>query len=598
MSLPLEDYALIGDTQSAALVGRDGSIDWLCLPRFDSAACFAALLGTADNGRWQLAPRGASGAVRRRYRDNSLVLETEFSTPEGVVRVIDLMPVRDRCPDVVRIVEGVSGRVDMRMDLTIRFDYGQIVPWVRKLDGRLHAIAGPDALILATGVTTRGENLTTVAEFAVSAGDQVPFVLTWCPSYGETPDSIDPLAALDDTDRWWRQWVARGCPPKQHRDEVVRSLITLKALTYGPTGGIVAAATTSLPETIGGERNWDYRFAWLRDATFSLYALMNNGYREEAAAWRDWLLRAVAGDPSKLQTMYGVAGERRLDEREVQGLCGYEGSRPVRIGNAAAGQLQLDVYGEVIDTLYQARHLGLPHEPAEWNFERALLSWLETGWNSKDEGLWEVRAERRNFTHSKVMAWVAMDRAVKAIEHQGMEGPVERFRALRDEIHREVCKRGFDSELGTFTQSYGAKVVDASLLLMPAVGFLPGSDRRVIGTVAAVERELLRDGFVQRYPTAGGQNLDGLSGAEGAFLACSFWLADAYALVGRRADALALYDRLLAVRNDVGLLSEEYDVTRRRLVGNFPQAFSHVALVNTARNLADASGPAKQRRGS
>jgi GH15 family glucan-1,4-alpha-glucosidase len=597
--MKLEDYAVVGDTQTLLLVGKNGSIDWLCLPRFDSPACFASLLGGPENGRFLLAPRGEIKRVTRKYRDRSLVLETEMETEDGVVRIVDAMPIRGRYPDVVRIVEGVSGRVPMHMELVIRFDYGEVLPWVRTIDGRLHAVAGPDAVVLETKVPTRGERFTTVSDFTVEPGDRVPFVLTWHPSHEPTPENAEPFSAIEETDVYWREWADRCTYQGPHREQVVRSLITLKALTYGPTGGIVAAGTTSLPEDIGGVRNWDYRYCWLRDSTFTLYSMLHAGYREEAAAWRDWLLRAVAGDPSKLQIMYGLAGERMLDERVLDTLDGYESSRPVRVGNAAAKQLQLDVHGEVIDTLYQARRLGIAPEAASWAFERAVVEWLAKSWRQPDEGLWEIRGPRRNFVHSKVMAWVALDRVVKQIERGkgALRGPVEHLRAVRDEIHAEVCARGYNQKLGCFTQYFGSDELDASLLLMPAVGFLPGTDPRVLGTIAAIERTLLRDGFLQRYPTNGGKNVDGLPGGEGAFLACSFWLVDAYVLAGRRAEAEALFERLISVRNDVGLLSEEYDVGRKRLVGNFPQAFSHVALVNSALNLSKhCLGPSQHRR--
>ena len=593
----IEDYALIGDTQTAALVGNDGSIDWLCLPRFDSGACFAALLGRPEHGRWKLAPVAPIERVVRRYRPDSLVLETELHTRDGVVRLVDFMPIRSELPALVRIVEGVSGHVPMGMTLTMRFDYGHVVPWVRQLDGRLHAIAGPDALMLQTAIPTRGENLHTVAEFAVGAGERAPFCLRWHPSHQPPPGGLDPLLALEETDAWWRAWVARCEVEVEDRDATVRSLITLKALTYAPTGGIVAAPTTSLPETLGGERNWDYRFCWLRDATLTLFAMLHAGYVEEATAWRDWLLRAVAGDPSQLQIMYGPAGERRLEERTLDWLPGYEGSRPVRIGNAAVEQLQLDVYGEVVDALHQARRAGIPADEASWALERKLLEWLESGWRQPDEGIWEVRGPRRHFTHSKVMAWVAMDRAVKSVEQQGCKGDVDKWRRVRAEIHAEVCAKGYDATLGSFTQSFGDKALDASTLLIPTVGFLPVDDPRVAGTIAAIERELMRDGFVMRYrPSEQSHEVDGLHGREGAFLACSFWLVDALAACGRRADARALFDRLLTIRNDVGLLAEEYDADRQRMVGNFPQAFSHVALVNSALELAAATGPASRRR--
>lgn len=590
----IEDYGVIGDTQTAALVGRDGSIDWLCLPRFDSGACFAALLGTGDHGCWRVAPAGATTATTRRYRGDTLVLESTFETPDGCVRVVDFMPPRGRNPDVVRLVEGVRGRVGMQMDLAIRFDYGRSVPWVRRLDGRLTAVAGPDALVLDTPVETHGEGLHTVASFEVAAGDVVPLVLTWYPSHEEPPEPIEPLTALTDTIGWWEEWSAACTYSGEWRDAVVRSLVTLKALTYEPTGGIVAAVTTSLPELIGGTRNWDYRYCWLRDATFTLYALMSAGFRQEAAAWRDWLLRAVAGSPADLQIMYGCRGERRLPEQTLPWLPGYESSAPVRIGNAAAEQFQLDVYGEVMDSLHQARRAGIATSPSAWAFERALMECLESRWREPDEGIWEVRGPRRHFTHSKMMAWVAADRAVKAVEVFGEDGPADRWRALRAEIHAEVCERGWDAERGAFTQSYGRPELDAALLMMPLVGFLPAGDPRVRGTVTAVERELCEHGFVHRYSHDGGE-VDGLPPGEGAFLACTFWLADNYALVGRTDEARATFERLLVLRNDLGLLAEEYDVAAGRQVGNFPQAFSHVPLVNTAHNLAIGGGPGQRR---
>jgi GH15 family glucan-1,4-alpha-glucosidase len=594
--LKLEDYALIGDTQTAALVSIEGSIDWLCLPRFDSGACFAALLGDQSNGSWRIAPVGSEPArTSRSYRPGTLVLETEFVTDEGTVRVIDCMPVRGEAPDVVRIVEGVSGRVRMRMDLVIRFDYGRSVPWVRTTGHMLRAIAGPDALYLRTPVATRGEGLTTVAEFTVAAGERVPFVLTWHPSHLSSARAIDAERALADTEAWWTLWCGQCTTFGGHRDVVVRSLITLKALTYAPTGGLVAAPTTSLPEEIGGVRNWDYRYCWLRDATFSLYSLMVGGYEAEALAWRDWLLRAVAGAPEQLQIMYGAAGERRLPELVLDWLPGYEGSAPVRIGNAASNQFQLDVYGEVMDCLHQARRSGIADNPSAWALQTALMDFLEGHWRDPDEGIWEVRGPRRDFTHSKVMAWVAADRAVKAIEQFGQSGPAESWRRLRSEIHAEVCDKGYDATRNTFTQSFGRGELDASLLLVPLVGFLPATDDRVVGTVAAIERHLLADGFVLRYGGDSRGEIDGLPGGEGAFLPCTFWLADNFVLQGRLAEGQALFDRLAALANDVGLLSEEYDPIRKRLVGNFPQALTHVALVNTAHNLASASGPARSR---
>jgi GH15 family glucan-1,4-alpha-glucosidase len=601
----IEDYALIGDCQTAALVCRNGSLDWLCVPRFDSAACFAALLGTPNNGRWLLAPRGEVRASCRRYREGTLVLETEYETAEGVAAVIDFMPIRDRewVPNLVRVVEGRRGRVAMHTEVIIRFDYGVTVPWVQRIEGGLEAIAGPDALRLLSPVPLHGKDLTTAGQFMVAAGERIPFTLTRFRSYVPAPQPIDPLAALEDTDHWWRQWSRRCACPGPYTQAIVRSLITLKALTYAPTGGIVAAATTSLPEQLGGVRNWDYRYCWLRDATFTRYALHHAGYHEEARAWRQWLLRTVAGDPAGTQIMYGLAGERRLTEFELPWLPGYEGARPVRVGNAASGQFQLDVYGEVLDAMYQSRKEGLrlpPAGPGErgaeeacWNLERALVEFLESAWDRPDEGLWEVRGPRRKFTHSKVMTWVAFDRAVKSIEAFGLPGPVERWRWLRDAIHEQVCRDGFDSRRNTFVQSLGSRELDASLLLIRLVGFLPPSDPRVVGTVEAISRDLCHDGFVARYDTS--TDVDRLQAGEGAFLACTFWLADNLLLLGRHEDARAVFERLLDLRNDVGLLSEEYDPHARRLVGSFPQAFSHVGLVNTALNLSRTTGPAHQR---
>ena len=589
----IEDYALLGDTETAALVSRNGSIDWLCLPRFDSNACFAALLGTPQHGRWLLAPAGDIRNIRRQYRDGTLVLETEYETDAGTVALIDFMPPRSREADVVQIVEGREGRVAMRMELIIRFDYGSIVPWVRCLDGVLRAVAGPDAVLLRTPVQTRGVNFTTVAEFAVSAGQRIPFELAWHPSHETDPPAFDPEVALASTERWWREWSARCTYDGHWHEAVMRSLITLKALTYAPTGGIVAAATTSLPEVIGGVRNWDYRYCWVRDATFTLYALLLAGYKEEAAAWREWLLRAAAGKPSELQIMYGPAGERRLTELELNWLPGYEGSAPVRVGNEAVKQFQLDVYGEIMDAAHQTRRSGIESQEASWQLHRTLMKFLESAWDRPDYGIWEVCGERRRFTHSKVMAWVAMDRAVKAVERFKLNGPVDRWKAIRGMIHDQVCREGFNAELDAFVQSYGSKDLDASLLMVPLVGFLPATDPRVHGTVRAIERELMVDGFVYRYNSS--RDVDGLPAGEGAFLACTFWLADNLALMGRTADARKLFERLLDVRNDVGLLSEEYDPTARRLVGNFPQAFSHVGLINTAMNLSRHGGPAEDR---
>jgi GH15 family glucan-1,4-alpha-glucosidase len=594
MPLRIEDYGLIGDTQAAALVGRDGSIDWLCLPRFDSGACFAALLGDPRHGRWAIAPAGEIRATRRKYRGHSLVLETEFETATGIVRLVDCMPPRQAEPDLVRLVEGVEGEVPMQMELVIRFDYGSIVPWVRAIDGVMRAIGGPDALSLWTPVNTYGKDLMTRAEFTVTAGERLPFLLMWHPSHVAAPSPIDPLKAADDTTAWWDDWCGKCQYEGPWRDEVLRSLVTLKALTFAPTGGIVAAVTTSLPEHIGGVRNWDYRYCWLRDATFTLYALMIGGYTEEAAAWRNWLLRAAAGDPSKLQSLYGPAGERRLPEIELPWLPGYEGSAPVRVGNAAIEQLQLDVYGEIMDAMHLARRAGMAPDANAWNLQQALVGFVERAWREPDEGIWEVRGPRRPFTHSRIMAWVAVDRAVKEIERFGCEGPLDRWRALRTEIHDEVCREGFDRKLGAFTQSFDSHELDASLLMIPLVGFLPPDDARVIGTVQAIERHLMADGFVMRYRTR--KHVDGLPPGEGAFLACTFWLADNYVLQGRRDEAQRLFERCLSVRNELGLLSEEYDPASGRLLGNFPQAFSHVGLINTARNLARAHGPAEDRR--
>jgi GH15 family glucan-1,4-alpha-glucosidase len=600
MPLPLERYGLIGDTQTAALVGEDGSIDWLCLPRFDSAACFTALLGGPEHGRWLIAPHGEIRAVRRRYRPNSLVLETEYDVDGGTVRVIDFMPPRQRDPDLVRVVEGVRGEVAMRMELVVRYDYGYIAPWIRSIDGTWHLIAGPDSIAFTAGagVEVQREDATLNAAFTVKPGQRIPFTLVWHASNADRPEPIDALAAIEETDSWWRDWLRQSTDGEgPWHEAVARSYITLKALTFEPTGGIVAAPTTSLPEEIGGVRNWDYRYCWLRDSTFVLYALMSGGFTTEALAWRDWLLRAVAGDPSKLQIMYGPAGERRLPEFEIPWLPGYEGSRPVRIGNAAVSQLQLDVYGEMMDTMYLARRAGIPPEPDAWTLQRALLKYLEGNWDQPDEGIWEVRGPRRHFTHSKVAVWLAFDRAIKTVEKFGEEGPVDRWRTLRDRLHTEICTQGYDASRRTFTQYYGSKELDAALLLLPLVGFLEPEDPRVRGTVDAIERELMHRGFVRRYTTSDDGKVDGLPEGEGAFLACTFWLADNYVLLGRLDDARALFERLLAVRTDLGLLAEEYDPVRKRLVGNFPQALSHVSLINTARNLSrDKSAPADHRK--
>jgi GH15 family glucan-1,4-alpha-glucosidase len=583
----IEDYGLIGDLQTAALVGRDGSIDWACFPRFDSGACFAALLGTTDHGRWLVAPRGDAWSPGRRYRENTLVLETDWETDNGKVRVIDFMPPRGKAPDIVRIVEGIAGEVEMDSELVIRYDYGSTLPWVRRLDGDTRvAIAGPDALCFRSDVEHRGENMRTIGEFTVREGDRVAFTLTWYPSNEEPPERIDAEQALQDSVDYWTSWVRKCDYGGKWKDAVNQSLIVLKALTYAPTGGIVAAPTTSLPERIGGERNWDYRYCWLRDATLVLLAFINAGMLEEASAWRQWLLRAAAGEPAALQIMYGVGGERRLREYTLDWLPGYEGSRPVRAGNAASDQFQVDVYGEVMDAMHQARVHDLERSPEAWSLQRRLLAFLEHAWKEPDDGIWEVRGGRRHFTHSKVMAWVAFDRGVNAVEEFVRAGPVERWRKVRDEIQREVLDRGFDRELNTFTQSYGSKRLDASLLVLPLVGFVGADDARMLGTVAAIERELYADGFVFRY--AGdkeGEEVDGLPAGEGAFLPCTFWLADNFALQGRMDEAEDLFERLLATRNDLGLLAEEWDPASRRQLGNFPQAFTHVALVNSAFNL-------------
>jgi len=598
MSKPLEDYGLIGNMLSAALVGRDGSIDWLCLPHFDSPACFAALLGNEEHGRWMLAPAAPGYRVTRRYIPDTAVLQTRFETATGVVTLCDFMPLSDdeERVDVVRIVCGERGRVDMRMDLSLRFNYGQAVPWVRRRDYGLSAIAGPDAVELHTAVPMEGQDMHTVSRFSVREGQSVPFTLSYHRSH-KTPHFVpDRLESLGRTVSWWQQW-ARRCqwegPDDARRDAVVRSLITLKLLTFQPTGGIVAAPTTSLPEAIGGSRNWDYRYCWLRDSALTLYALLNAGYREEAEAWRQWLLRAVAGHPNQLHIMYGISGERWLPEHEVPWLPGYEGSRPVRVGNAASQQLQLDIYGELVETLHAARAADLAPLAEAWRLQNVLLKPLEHLWRSLDHGIWEVRGPTRAFTHSRLMCWVAFDRAIKSCERFGLDGPVERWRTVRDQIRDDICAHGYDAQRNTFVQSYGGRALDASLLLIPQVGFLPPEDPRVRGTIAAVERELRRDGLLLRYQPEEAD--DGLPGDEGAFLACSFWLADAYVMQGRLDEAEALFERLLAMRNDLGLLAEEYDVAGGRLVGNFPQGFSHIGLVNTAYNLSRANGPAKQR---
>ncbi len=580
----IEDYALIGDEQTAALVGADGSVDWLCLPRFDSAACFARLLGDESNGHWRIAPVGADRCTRRSYREDTLVLDTEWTTPQGTVLVTDLMPQRHRAPDLVRIVQGVRGEVTVRSTLRLRFDYGSVVPWVRRADGHRVAVAGPDSAWLRSvpEVPTWGEDMGTFSEFTVQEGERVAFVLTWHPSHEPRPRLVDPYASLRHSVKDWRNWAANCRYDGPYRDAVVRSLITLKALTYRPTGGIVAAPTTSLPEAPGGVRNWDYRFCWLRDSTLTLKALLAAGYRDEAEAWRNWLLRGVAGYPADLQIMYGLAGERRLPEFEVPWLSGFDGATPVRVGNDAVNQLQLDVYGEVVDSLALARRSGLPAHPDVWALQSVLLGFLRTAWRQPDEGLWEVRSGRRHFVHSKVMVWVAADRAVRAMEEfPDLEGDLDGWRELRDEVHREVCAKGFNPARNTFTQSYGSRELDAALLLIPRVGFLPPDDPRVRGTLEAVRSELGQDGLVRRY-TSDAEEVDGLPGEEGTFLVCSFWLADALHMTGRTQEARELFERLLGLANDVGLLAEEYDPVGGRLLGNFPQAFSHIGLVNTA----------------
>jgi GH15 family glucan-1,4-alpha-glucosidase len=587
MSLDIEDYALIGDCHTAALVGRNGSIDWACFPCFDSGACFAALLGTPEHGRWMIAPVGVSQCTRRRYRDGTMILETEFENEQGTVRIIDYMPLSSPRRDIVRIVEGIDGTVTMRMELVVRFDYGSIVPWVRRDGDTLVATAGPDTLELHTPISTQGKNMTTVAEFTVAAGQRIPFVLNYHPSYEPAPAKIDTEHALSLTEREWRHWSGRSTYQGAWRDAVMRSLLVLKALTYTPSGGIIAAPTTSLPEQAGGKRNWDYRFCWLRDATFTLNALLLAGYQEEAVTWREWLLRAVAGKPEDLQILYSIRGSRRLEETELKWLPGYGNAKPVRIGNAAATQFQLDVYGEVMDMLHHAYNAGLAPEPHAWRLQIVLLTFLEANWEKPDEGIWEIRGTRRHFTHSKVMAWVAFDRAVKAVECFGQEGPVERWREIRNAIHAQVCESGFDTQRNTFVQSYETKRLDASLLLIPIVGFLPPDDPRVYGTVSAIEDDLTVDGLVLRYRTE--ESFDGLPSGEGFFLPCSFWLAQNFALVGQQAKAEALFERLLTLCNDLGLMSEEYDLATQKMLGNFPQALTHMALINTAHVLSQSA---------
>lgn len=594
MSCRIEDYGLIGDCETAALVGRDGSIDWLCWPAFDSDACFAALLGTKKHGRWLIAPAGEIIRISRRYRDNTLILETRFETADGVVDLIDFMPPRGNASDVVRLVRGISGRVKLRMQLVIRFGFGTDIPWVKKIDegSGLLAICGPDMTVLRTPVETRGEALTTVADFWVGEGETVPFVLTYGPSHLPVPAPIDPALALQETEKFWNEWTSRCIHEGEHRELVMRSLITLKALTYAPTGGIVAAPTTSLPEKLGGARNWDYRFCWLRDATFTLLALMNSGYTEEASAWHNWLLRAVAGSPDNMQIMYGIMGERRLLEWEAGWLPGYEGAQPVRVGNAAHAQLQLDVYGELIDAFHQSRMAKLELDEGSWALECTVLEHLAEQWDQPDNGIWERRGVSKHYVSSKVMTWVAFDRGIKSAETFGFKAPLEKWRVLRETIHRDVCEKGFDRDLNSFVESYGSTLLDASILLLPSVGFLKPSDPRVRGTLHAIEKHLMRDGFVLRHDPR--EVLAEQQPIEGAFLACSLWLADAYVLTGEFDKARALFDRVASIANDLGLLAEEFDTGAGRQTGNFPQALTHIALINTAHNLCTARQAAEK----
>jgi GH15 family glucan-1,4-alpha-glucosidase len=593
----IEDYALIGDCQTAALVSRRGSIDWLCLPRFDSGACFAALLGTPEHGHWSICPTVEPTHTERAYRPGTLVLDTTFHVDGGAVKLTDCMPVRYGSPHVVRILTGVRGRVRMRTELVVRFDYGSIVPWVRKDDHGIVAVAGPDSLHVSGEIPLHGEDFRTLGEVEIAEGETVAMGLTWHPSHVERPKDIDLRETVARTVDFWCEWSAQCTYEGEYREHVLRSLVTLKALTHAQTGGIVAAPTTSLPERIGGVRNWDYRFCWVRDATFTLYALVQNGFLEEARAWRAWLMRAIAGDPAKMQILYAVDGERRVPEADLPWLPGYEGSRPVRTGNAAFCQRQLDVYGEIMDALYHGHRLGLEFEPAASDLRHALLDYLASSWTEPDDGIWEIRGPQQHFTHSKVMAWVAFDRAVRRLEDRHENGNMEKWRELRDRIHAEVCAKAFDPKLGAFVQHYGSNELDASLLMMPMVGFLPASDPRVQGTLRAIEKNLVdSDGFVHRYRTE--SRIDGLPAGEGVFLPCSFWLADNYALAGRHEEARRLFERLLSLRNDVGLLSEEYDSRTGRMVGNFPQAFTHVSLVNSARSVCrrPANAPARLRR--
>lgn len=594
MNASLETYGLLGDCQTAALVGIDGSIDWLCWPRFDSEACFAALLGTPSNGRWQIGPQCVEQSVSRRYRPGTLILETRFETPSGSALLTDFMLPRGSASDLIRIVQGESGEVPMSMELILRFNYGATIPWVSRMkDGTLRAIAGPDMVLLRTPAPIHGEDFRTIGAFTITEGQTIPFTLSHGPSHFPAPPPVDAMKALRDCEKFWRDWIKRANTDGPHADAIQRSLITLKALTYAPSGGIVAAPTTSLPEDVGGSRNWDYRFCWIRDSTLTLLALMNAGLYDEASAWRDWLQRAVAGSPANMQIMYGILGERRLTEWQVDWLPGYLDSRPVRVGNAAHQQFQLDVYGELMDTFGQAREGGLSAKESGWDLQLALTNHVARCWTEPDYGIWETRGPRQHFTFSKVMAWVTFDRAIKAVEHHGLPGPVDEWRNLRARIHEQVCEQGFDPQRNCFRSAYGKTTLDASLLLLAQVGFVAPTDPRYVGTVEAIERDLLVDGFVRRYDTE--STNDGLEPGEGVFLACSFWLADAYIAIGRRADATALFDRLLALRNDLGLLAEEYDTERRLQIGNYPQAFSHVALINTAFNLTRATHPAEQR---
>jgi GH15 family glucan-1,4-alpha-glucosidase len=592
----LESYGFIGDMHTCALVGINGSIDWLCLPRADSNAVFAALLGEEKNGCWRIAPSEPVVRAGHVYRKDTLILETEMETRGGTIKIIDCMPPAGPNRDILRVVECVRGEVQINMLLIIRMDYGRTVPWVQHATGGLTAVAGPDAMVLRASVPTHGEALSTVANFTMHAGEKQTFVLSWYASHLPPPAAIDPLRALERTELYWREWSSRCNYRGEWRDAVVRSLITLKGLTFAPTGGILAAATTSLPEFLGGIRNWDYRYCWLRDATFTLYSFMEAGYTEEAAAWSDWLLRAVAGDPAQLQIMYGAAGERSLPEFELTHLKGYENSRPVRVGNAAAAQFQLDVYGEVMDAMHLARKVGLPTGADSWSLQRHLVDFVVRNWREPDEGIWEIRGPRRHFTHSKIMAWVALDRAVKAVEIYNLSGDVELWRTTRQAIHDDVCAQAYHPERRAFTQYYGSELLDASVLMMPLVGFLPAHDPRVIETVEAIQRELVIDGLVYRYHPTKSVAVDGLPPGEGAFLPCSFWLVDCLYLIDRKEEARRFFEHLLEIRNDLGLLAEEYEPSQRRMVGNFPQAFSHIGLINTAQNLSrNYIGPAEQR---